>query len=117
MKKNNIISYQAYEYLKKIINLKKNIKGVIFDIIKSGCTGWKFSISFVQLNHNINNKEFLCIKQYDIFFYLRKEYKDTLMNTFIDIEEKKLKQYSIIFKNNKLKDYCGCGESFSIEKN
>lgn len=102
------ISYHAEKQIYKLIQ-KENKKGIKLGVKKSGCAGMKYYMEPIKI-----------IRDTDISFISKKililiHFQHILMLDGIEIDfVKKGINYIFQFKNEKIKNFCGCGESFDI---
>ncbi|QCI26651.1 iron-sulfur cluster assembly accessory protein [Buchnera aphidicola (Thelaxes californica)] len=112
------VTQPAYEYIYSIIkkNEKNNI-GILINIKKSGCAGFKYTFELIYKNSNKNffseqkNKKIIIKK---INFFIPLKICKIIEGTTIDIVQQGLnKQIKIL--NPKTQSTCGCGESFEMK--
>ncbi|CAL4319469.1 Protein SufA [Buchnera aphidicola (Protaphis terricola)] len=109
------ITQNAIKQILFLINSNIENKGIKIGIKKSGCAGFRYIMELINNQTRIDKKN-------NIFFYydkiLIKIYKKDI--PFLDGIEIDFVENNInkIFKfyNPKLKKFCGCGESFSLNK-
>ncbi|XBC40860.1 MAG: iron-sulfur cluster assembly accessory protein [Buchnera aphidicola (Nurudea yanoniella)] len=104
------ISYAAEQQIYKIIKKEKKT-GIKLGIKKSGCAGAKY---YMQLIEKIHPSDISFVSE-KILILINSKYLSMLEKIQIDYIKKGI-NYNFQFKNHKIKNFCGCGESFDIEK-
>lgn len=99
----------AIEHISKQLEQKTDVKGIRLGLKKSGCSGFKYELEFVN---QIPAEEKVYVINDAITLFVPQEAVDILGGTVIDYTTEGLNS-SIKFLNPKAKDLCGCGESFS----
>ncbi|XBC43422.1 MAG: iron-sulfur cluster assembly accessory protein [Buchnera aphidicola (Meitanaphis flavogallis)] len=102
------ISYHAEKQIYKLIQ-KENKKGIKLGIKKSGCAGMKYYMEPIKTIHD-TDISFISQK---ILILINFQHILILDGTKIDFVKKGI-NYIFQFKNNKIRNFCGCGESFDI---
>ncbi|WP_343190383.1 iron-sulfur cluster assembly accessory protein [Buchnera aphidicola (Mollitrichosiphum nigrofasciatum)] len=112
LKKNKIkLTKNAFKQINKLLIKNKNIIGIIINIKKTGCAGYKYDLKFKKIKE-IKKKEYL-IKSKNIKFFIKKKQKKYIEGLKIDFIKKGLNK-TFIFTHESKKNTCGCGESFQI---
>lgn len=100
----------ALKHVRKMLQKNGNMNGVRLGVKKSGCSGFKYDIEFVEQaeagDHAINLAD-------DITLYIADDARAYVRGTVIDFTKEGLNS-TIRFNNPNAKDMCGCGESFSV---
>ncbi|CAL4318870.1 iron-sulfur cluster assembly accessory protein [Buchnera aphidicola] len=109
------ITKLAKKYLKSIIKKKKNIQAIEIKIKKSGCAGFKYSLSLLTNSQKKNIQKYYVYNQDNIVIYIPEKYMYIMDKTKIDFIKKDGINMSITFMNDKIKRFCGCGDSFYIQ--
>lgn len=99
----------AIEHISKQLEQKDDAKGIRLGLIKSGCSGFKYELEFVD---HIPEQEKAYVINDAITLFVPEDAVEILGGTVIDYTTEGLNS-SIKFLNPKAKDLCGCGESFS----
>ncbi|ANF16927.1 hypothetical protein XW81_00580 [Buchnera aphidicola (Schlechtendalia chinensis)] len=106
---NITISCKAIQQIQKLMK-KENKIGIKLGIKKSGCAGMKYYMKFIKA---IDKNDVCLISNSNIIISAYSKHVLMLNGTKIDFEKEGL-NYNFKFKNKKIKDFCGCGESFNI---
>lgn len=99
---------------------KKEVKGIRLNIVKSGCSGYRYEITFVDDKKLITEEDkmfFLEDSEKDpaaLFVCVAKKIFPSVMGTIIDYKKTGLNG-ELVFENPQQTGACGCGESFTIE--
>lgn len=104
------LTKEAARQINYIISRNNDIKGIRLSVKSSGCAGYSY-----------NMKPIKCIKKNDLVYYHNGAnlYVDICSMPYIDgteidyIEDGLNQMFK--FNNPKSKNFCGCGESFSIK--
>ncbi len=104
------ITEAAINYFISHLHKQPDKQGIRIGITKSGCSGFKYEIEFIQ--EIDNNDEKININP-DLTLFISQDAKAHLQGTQIDFVKEGLNA-SIQFNNPNAKDLCGCGESFSL---
>lgn len=84
--------------------------GVRLGVKKSGCSGFKYEIEFVE--HAEAGDQRIQVAD-DVTLFVEEDAKPYVRGTIIDFTKEGLNS-TITFNNPNAKDLCGCGESFSV---
>ncbi|XBC37771.1 MAG: iron-sulfur cluster assembly accessory protein [Buchnera aphidicola (Meitanaphis elongallis)] len=107
-KKGIKISHKAEQQIYKLIKQEKKI-GIRLGIKKSGCAGMKY---YMELIENIHHKD-ISFTSKNILILIHSEHLSILDGIKIDFIKEGI-NHVFKFNNNKIKNFCGCGESFEI---
>ena len=100
----------ALKHVRKQLAKNTDMAGVRLAVKKSGCSGFKYDIEFVEAAQDGD----LAIQAADdITLYISAEAAPMVKGTEIDFSREGLNS-TIKFNNPNAKDLCGCGESFSV---
>lgn len=102
------ISYRAEKQMYKLIKKNKKI-GIELIIQNSGCAGMKYHMKLIE---KTNLSDIIFVSP-TILILINQKFLSILDGTIIDYIKKGI-NYNFQFKNEKIKDFCGCGESFNI---
>lgn len=105
---------RAVAYIKKILQNNSDAIGIRIGVKSSGCSGMSYVFD-LALNHQ-NKNPGCTITLEDIQIFIDADSIEYLKGTEIDCSKEGLNEY-IKFNNPNVKGECGCGESFSVEKN
>ncbi len=100
----------ALVHVKKQLALSNAAVGVRLAVKKSGCSGFKYDIEFIE---NLVADDIAVQVSDDIILYVAADAKAFVEGTEIDYVREGLNS-TIKFNNPNAKDLCGCGESFSV---
>jgi iron-sulfur cluster assembly accessory protein len=102
----------ARAHFKRQLAANKNATAVRLSVKQSGCTGWMYVLDFVSEAETDD----LTIKMDDqLTLLIDPKSSSVVSGTEIDFVTEGVNQ-QLKFNNPRVKDYCGCGESFSIEE-
>lgn len=104
------ISESATRYLSNQLKGQTDKLGIKIGIKKSGCSGFKYDIEFIQ-QIDVDDEKISVTPELTLF--ISPDAKPYLQGTRIDFVQEGLNA-SIQFNNPNAKDLCGCGESFSL---
>lgn len=105
------VTASAAAYLQKSLQAKEKVIGIRLGLKPTGCSGWSYTMDFATE-----------LKQDDKVFHtagvqliVDLESFKALQGMEIDCVRNDLSEH-LIFNNPNVKNACGCGESFSLEK-
>ena len=104
------LSNSAQKQLETVI-LENNFRGAVVDLKKSGCSGYKYVLSYTSdikpewVEYSINDI---------IKIFVSKDNKNILTNTTIDYKTDLFKE-GFEFTNPNEISQCGCGESVQFD--
>lgn len=104
------VTPKAAEYFVSQLERQTQKCAVKIGIKKSGCSGFKYEIDFIEEALE-GDEKFSINESLDVF--ISADAKPFLRGTQIDFVREGL-NHSIKFNNPNAKDLCGCGESFSL---
>ncbi|QCI24222.1 iron-sulfur cluster assembly accessory protein [Buchnera aphidicola (Muscaphis stroyani)] len=106
------ITESAIKQITFLTNLSDDKKSIRLSIKKSGCAGFKYTMTLAKKKHE---KE-IVITYKNISIYVNAQEANFLNGIEIDFINSNINK---IFKfyNKKLNHFCGCGESFSLNEN
>ncbi|AAM67683.1 iron-sulfur cluster assembly accessory protein [Buchnera aphidicola] len=109
------ITEQAIEQILFLINKNPKNKGIRIGTKKSGCAGFRYTMELVK-NNTIEkeNKNDIVFYYNNILVYISLKEAPFLNGIKIDFVKDSINE---VFKycNPRIKTFCGCGESFSID--
>lgn len=109
------ITDSAIKQILFLINLDSNNEGIKLGIKKSGCAGFRYTMKLVKNSKLKKEKDKNTISFFykKILIYISLKEMPFLEGIKIDFVKNNINK---IFKfyNSKLDNFCGCGESFSI---
>jgi len=91
---------------------KQTAKGVLFNVKKSGCSGFKYLLE-LAFDVEENAKKYPLNKNLNL--YVNPDIIDLIRGTEVDYVQEGVNQ-RLDFKNPNATANCGCGESFSVDK-
>lgn len=100
----------AIAHIRKQLEKQSDKRGVRLGVKKSGCSGFKYDIEFVD---QAQDGDFLIQVADDLELYIAADAAQFVQGTEIDFSREGLNS-TIKFNNPNAKDLCGCGESFSL---
>lgn len=99
----------AIQHVQKLL-ANSQAQGVRLGVKKSGCSGFKYDIEFVN-EESPEDTRFQITE--DVALYVPTEFLAMVSGTEVDFTKEGLNS-TIKFNNPNAKDLCGCGESFSV---
>lgn len=103
------LTKKALTYLKS----KTKTNFVFINLSKSGCSGYKYSISDIE-DKSISDEKQTVFLFGDFYIVLNKNELDFFKGITIDYRKNGINE-ELFFDNPNVKDECGCGESFSLK--
>lgn len=100
----------AIAHIRKMLSKQDTKQGVRLGVKKSGCSGFKYDIEFVE---QANDDDQSIQVADDLTLFIAADAKAYVRGTVIDFTKEGLNS-TIKFNNPNAKDLCGCGESFSV---
>ncbi len=100
----------AIQHVRKMLAQHTDKKGVRLGVKKSGCSGFKYDIEFVEKAEDDDQSIQVAS---DVTLFVAGDAKAYVRGTVIDFTKEGLNS-TIKFNNPNAKDLCGCGESFSV---
>ena len=100
----------AIAHIRKMLDKQDSKQGVRLGVTKSGCSGFKYEIEFVE---QADNDDQTIQVADDFTLFIAADAKAYVRGTVIDFTKEGLNS-TIKFNNPNAKDLCGCGESFSV---
>jgi len=100
----------AIQHIRKMLDKQGSKQGVRLGVKKSGCSGFKYEIEFVEQADNADQTIQVAD---DLALFIAADAKAYVRGTVIDFTKEGLNS-TIKFNNPNAKDLCGCGESFSV---
>ncbi|APR66617.1 MAG: iron-sulfur cluster assembly accessory protein [Alcanivorax sp.] len=100
----------AIAHIRKQLIKNANMAGIRLGVKKSGCSGFKYDIEFVE--QATDGDQTIQVAD-DVALFVSEEARPYLRGTVIDFTKEGLNS-TIKFNNPNAKDLCGCGESFSV---
>lgn len=104
------VTAAAANHFKRQLSASKDAKAVRLSVKQSGCTGWKYVVDLVpeaaaaDLHLPLGEGVELLIDEAAL---------SVVSGTEIDYVTEGV-NHQLRFNNPRVKDYCGCGESFSV---
>lgn len=112
------ITDNAVKQILFLIGSNNENTGIKIGIKKSGCAGFRYTMKLVKNSEVIKQKENtdIVFNYKNIIIYVSLKEISFLEGIKIDFVQDNINS---VFKyyNPKIEKFCGCGESFSIEKN
>lgn len=87
-------------------------KGVRLSVKESGCTGYKYVLDMVDAPEADDS---LLVLDNNVSVYIDTGSAEVVRGTRIDFVREGVNQ-QLVFINPNAEDYCGCGESFSVNQ-
>lgn len=100
----------ALKHVRKQLEKNLDMAGVRLAVKKSGCSGFKYDIEFVEA---AQDGDIAIQAADDVTLFISAEAAPMVKGTEIDFSREGLNS-TIKFNNPNAKDLCGCGESFSV---
>lgn len=100
----------AIAHVRKQLVKNPAMKGIRLGVKKSGCSGFKYDIEFVE--QPASGDQIIDVAD-DVKLYVAADAAPYVRGTEIDFTREGLNS-TIKFNNPNAKDLCGCGESFSV---
>ena len=100
----------ALKHVRKQLAKNTDMAGVRLAVKKSGCSGFKYDIEFVEA---AQDGDITIQAADDVTLYISAEAAPMVKGTEIVFSREGLNS-TIKFNNPNAKDLCGCGESFSV---
>ncbi len=100
----------ALKHVRKQLDKNTQMAGVRLGVKKSGCSGFKYDIEFVEA---AQDGDIAIQAADDVTLYISAQAAPMVKGTEIDFSREGLNS-TIKFNNPNAKDLCGCGESFSV---
>lgn len=91
------------------------IVGLRLAVKKTGCSGYAYVLDFVKAADVVSEQDYR-FESHDIQIYVDSESYDFVAGTQIDYVKKHITSV-IVFNNPNVAAECGCGESFTVDKN
>lgn len=88
--------------------------GVRLDIVKAGCSGYRYEVTFIDEAHPVTEKDKIFMLDNDLLLCVSKKVFPSVMGTEIDYQKKGLSG-ELIYNNPQQTGACGCGESFTVD--
>lgn len=109
------ITPAALAHFKKY--LKSRQQGIRFDIVKSGCSGYRYTVTPIDENNPATeqDKVFLLDAETQLQLYVSRKIYPKVMGTVIDYQKKGLGGGELVYDNPQQTGACGCGESVALE--
>jgi len=104
------VTAAAAEHFKKEIE-KKQATAVRLSVKQSGCTGWMYVVDLVE---SANTEDIHIKMESGAELLIDPKSLAVVGGTQIDYVTEGVNR-QLKFLNPRVKDYCGCGESFSVE--
>lgn len=105
------ITENAAAHFRQQISKSAEAKAIRLSVKQSGCTGWKY---LVDLVNEIPPADIQMDLADGYLFLVDPKALDVVSGVEVDFVTQGV-NHNLIFNNPRVKDYCGCGESFSIE--
>ena len=103
----------AAEHIKKSIASNSSNIGFRLAIKKSGCTGFAYMPDIISEMHS---GDIYFLAEQGLPVYVDPQCVEAVKGTVLDFIDKGAWQKQLVFNNPNVKDQCGCGESFSVNK-
>jgi iron-sulfur cluster assembly protein len=105
----------AIEHLKK--HLQKHAgEGVRLSIVKSGCSGYRYEVTFIDVENPVTEQDKMFLLEEHLPLYISRKIFPMLMGTTIDYMKKGLGSGELVYNNPQQTGACGCGESFTLDE-
>jgi iron-sulfur cluster assembly protein len=107
----------AVTHIHNLMNEEKDAIGFRLSLKKTGCSGYAY---VPEIAKKLIENDIHFVAQNNLQVYVDPTYQDFIKGLLIDyVEETKagLKQKRLVFINPREQSRCGCGESFTLEKN
>lgn len=101
----------AAAHFKKQIEKEQGATAVRLSVKQSGCTGWKYVVDFVEA---ASPEDLHIPMESGAELLIDSKSLAVVSGTQIDYVTEGVNR-QLKFLNPRVKDYCGCGESFSVE--
>ncbi|MDO6682176.1 MULTISPECIES: iron-sulfur cluster assembly accessory protein [unclassified Oceanobacter] len=100
----------AIQHIRNMLAKNSDKTGVRLAVKKSGCSGFKYDIDFVDAP---SDGDQIVQVASDVTLYVAADARSYVRGTEIDFTKEGLNSI-IKFNNPNARDLCGCGESFSV---
>lgn len=88
--------------------------GVRINIVKAGCSGYRYEVTFIDEVHPITENEKTFMLDDNLLLSVPKKIFPSVMGTKIDYIKKGLGG-ELVYDNPQQTGACGCGESFMVD--
>ncbi len=105
----------AIQHLKKHLN-KHGGEAVRLNIVKSGCSGYRYEVTFINAENPITEQDKMFSLDEHLLLYVSRKVYPMVMGTKIDYIKKGLGGGELIYDNPQQTGACGCGESFTVSE-
>lgn len=106
------VTASAAEHFKRQLSGNKEAKAVRLSVKQSGCTGWMYVVDLVQ---EARAEDLHLVLGEGVELLIDPASLPVVSGTEIDYVSEGVNR-QLKFNNPRVKDYCGCGESFSVDK-
>ena len=103
------VSDKAFAHLGKQLKKQPEYDCFLLVLRPDGCSGYQFDLKPITM-HSVAD----CIK-INNYLYIDSSTSDKFSGLRIDVEQKDIFGYKLIYSLPTAKDYCGCGKSFKIQ--
>lgn len=103
----------AIQHLKKHLS-KQGGEAVRLDIVKSGCSGYRYEVTFIDSEHPATEHDKIFTLDEHLSLYVSRKVYPVVMGTKIDYRKKGLGEGELVYDNPQQTGECGCGESFTV---
>lgn len=105
------ITEDAQEHFRKQVAADASANAIRLSVKQAGCTGWKYVVDLVDAPKAGDIEQ---IVTEGFAFYIDPDAIGVVGGTQIDYVTQGVNR-QLVFNNPRVKDYCGCGESFNVE--
>jgi iron-sulfur cluster assembly accessory protein len=105
----------AIQHLKKHLS-KHGGEAVRLNIVKSGCSGYRYEVTFVNDEHPSTEQDKVFLLDEHLSLYVSRKVYPMVMGTKIDYIKKGLGEGELAYNNPQQTGECGCGESFTMNE-
>lgn len=110
------LTKSAQKHIANIMNKNNAQQGIKIKIKKSGCAGFQYYFSIIKNKNNIKEEKYYIYHEKKIKIYIPIKYMQFFDGTIIKLIKNDEINYSLQFDNAKIKQFCGCGKSFSLSE-
>ncbi|WP_416886291.1 HesB/IscA family protein [Marinospirillum sp.] len=103
------VSLAAAQHIQRCLKDREQAIGLRIKIKPSGCSGFSYVLDFAETQQ----EDDLLFEQHGVTILVDPESYPYIEGTEVDYVQEGVNSF-FRFKNPKVKDECGCGESFSV---
>lgn len=93
---------------------KQNVSMIRLNIVKAGCSGYRYEVTPVDDNHPVTEQDKQFILADNLSLCVSKTVFPSIVGTVIDYVKKGISG-ELVYHNPQQTGSCGCGESFTLD--